>query len=173
MWGWVRRISNSTYFEGIWISTNLANWNPSKKMLAFEMLFNFSIQTKHFITKKSKFFKIKMNCFIKILYQNTPLMLIFIIKTISCASGGVYCVFIWLPNIIQFILFYFEELNWEFSLDFVINPTPARQLTTYFLLILLLQTFRPSWSVVFGSSLDLLLLSMDHWCLVHLQQWSV
>jgi len=34
------------------------------------MLFNFSIQTKHFITKKSKFFK-KMNCFIKILYPNT------------------------------------------------------------------------------------------------------
>jgi len=26
-------------------------------MFAFEMLFNFSIQTKHFITKKSKFFK--------------------------------------------------------------------------------------------------------------------
>jgi len=34
------------------------------------MLFNFSIQTKHFITKKSKFFK-KMNYFIKILYPNT------------------------------------------------------------------------------------------------------
>ena len=33
MWGWVRLISNSTYFEGIWISTNLANWNPSKKCL--------------------------------------------------------------------------------------------------------------------------------------------
>ena len=37
------------------------------------MLFNFSIQTKHFITKKSKFFKKKMNCFIKILYPNTLL----------------------------------------------------------------------------------------------------
>jgi len=33
MWGWVRRISNFTYFEGIWIFTNLANWNPSKKCL--------------------------------------------------------------------------------------------------------------------------------------------
>jgi len=39
-------------------------------MLAFEMLFNFCIQTKHFITKKSKFFN-KMNYFIKILYPNT------------------------------------------------------------------------------------------------------
>jgi len=38
------------------------------------MLFNFSIQTKHFITKKSKFFK-KMNCFIKILYLNTLLII--------------------------------------------------------------------------------------------------
>ena len=44
-------------------------------MLAFEMLFNFSIQTKHFITKKSKFFK-KMNCFIKILYPKTLLALV-------------------------------------------------------------------------------------------------
>jgi len=41
-------------------------------MLAFEMLFNFSFQTKHFVTKKFKFF-IKMNCFIKIPYPNTPL----------------------------------------------------------------------------------------------------
>jgi len=70
----------------------------------------------------------------------------------------------------QFILFYFEELNWKFSLAFVIKLTLARQLTTYFLLILLLQTFGSSLSVVFGSSLDLLLLSMDHWCLVHLEQ---
>jgi len=36
------------------------------------MLFNFCIQTKHFITKQSKFFK-KMNYFIKILYPNTLL----------------------------------------------------------------------------------------------------
>jgi len=42
-------------------------------MLAFEMLFKLSIQTKHFITKKSKFFK-KMNYFIKILYPNTLLL---------------------------------------------------------------------------------------------------
>jgi len=41
-------------------------------MLAFEIIFNFSIQTKHFITKKFKFFQ-KMNCFIKILYRNTLL----------------------------------------------------------------------------------------------------
>jgi len=41
-------------------------------MFAFEMLFNFYIQTKHFITKQSKFFK-KMNYFIKILYPNTLL----------------------------------------------------------------------------------------------------
>jgi len=34
------------------------------------MLFNFCIQTKHFSTKKYKFFK-KMNYFIKILYPNT------------------------------------------------------------------------------------------------------
>ena len=34
------------------------------------MLFNFYIETKHFITKQSKFFK-KMNYFIKILYPNT------------------------------------------------------------------------------------------------------
>jgi len=47
-----------------------------KKLLAFEMLFNFSIQTKHFITKKSKFFK-KMNCFIKILYPNTLLVFLY------------------------------------------------------------------------------------------------
>jgi len=33
IWGWLRRISNSTYYESIWISTNLANWNPSKKCL--------------------------------------------------------------------------------------------------------------------------------------------
>jgi len=45
-----------------------------KKMFAFEMLFNFCIQTKHFITKQSKFFK-KMNYFIKILYQNTLLVI--------------------------------------------------------------------------------------------------
>jgi len=39
-------------------------------MVAFEMLFNFSIQTKYFITKKFKFFKKQTNCFIKILYPN-------------------------------------------------------------------------------------------------------
>jgi len=48
------------------------------------------------------------------------------IKTVYCANGGVYCVFIWLPYITQFILFYFEELNWESSLTFVIKPTLAR-----------------------------------------------
>ena len=52
-----------------------------KKMLAFEMLSNFYIQTKHFITKKSKFFK-KMNCFTKIVYPNTLLDLIVSFLTI-------------------------------------------------------------------------------------------
>ena len=37
VWGWMRRISNSTYFEGIWICTNLANWNPSKKCLRLKL----------------------------------------------------------------------------------------------------------------------------------------
>ena len=36
VWGWVRRISNFTYFDGIWISTNLTNWNTSKKCLHFK-----------------------------------------------------------------------------------------------------------------------------------------
>jgi len=45
------------------------------------MLFNFSIQTKHFIRKKSKFFK-KMNCFTKILYPNTPLGLPMIVEAL-------------------------------------------------------------------------------------------
>jgi len=36
------------------------------------MFFKFSIQTKDFITKKSKFFKI-MNYFVKMLYPNTAL----------------------------------------------------------------------------------------------------
>ena len=36
VWGWVRRISSFTYFESIWISTNLVNWNTSKKCLYFK-----------------------------------------------------------------------------------------------------------------------------------------
>jgi len=52
-------------------------------MIAFEMLFNFYIQTKHFITKKSKFFK-KMNCFIQILYPNTLLRFVENKEVIVC-----------------------------------------------------------------------------------------
>ena len=33
VWGWVRRISNSTFFEDIWIPSNLTNWNTSKVIL--------------------------------------------------------------------------------------------------------------------------------------------